>query len=1447
MAAVVAVVAVVAALPAAALTLKGVRDELDRLSFVAPELRVVETPTDAETIRDRVPNMAAIDAFRAEHGAIWRFTVDERRGAVSLLEGGAIPLLPGHANDLALAEAPGCRSARCVPIAVAEARARELLARHRDALGIPTDELVLDRDGSGAVGNSTFLMRFQWQPGGVPVERGSVYLRVNGGNLIQVATERVSLRRPETEARLEAADAWRVAGEYLGPFRSGKDEVVDAGTLRLVPTSPAGMDPNVFDRAYGAGVDYRLAWHLSFRRPGVVGLWEAVVDASNGELLRFVDAARYGRIHGGAYPGDNHVGEADRPFPFADTGLPAPNDYADSAGLFEGDNATTTLKGRYAWINDDCGPISNATTSGDVDFSLGDGTDCAVPSPNQGGAGNTHSSRTQYYHVTSVNMKARTYMPANSWLNNDHMNVNVNGGAWCNATSGGGSINFYQGVPGDCWNLGEIPSVSLHEWGHSMDDFDGSGGDSPPVETRADWTASIQIHDSCCGRGFYLTGNCDGYGDACTDCSGIRDADVKKHENQTPWTAANHGTFWDCGGSGSYNGPCNLEDHCESGISTQALWEFVNTDLVAAPTSLDLTTAWQLEDRLFFAGMPTMGDMYSCTPPSSNGCNGGGLYAVMRALDDDGDGTGNGTPHAAAIYSALARHNIACGSSGDPTNQNQSTCPALQVTALTATAGSNAAVLSWAAVANATRYLVYRNDISCTAGFTKVGETSATSFTDETVVNGIEYYYRFQAATASDSCVSAMSACATVTPQPCAGSVRVDADTYACTDTIAISLLDSDLAGSGSYDVTVWSTAETTPETVTLTETGPGTSRFNGTILTSSATTHGDGAVGVVDGSTITVRYVDVDYCGTPNVTVDATAEADCVGPGISAVQVANVTGMSADVAWATDEPASSVVTYDVAIPPAAGSATAGGYVTSHAVPLTGLAECTDYVFSVTSVDPAGNSTTATNGGAYYAFATGKNTMPSYPSTDTPQPIADNATVNSVIAVADAKTVVDVNVLVNITHTYDGDLDLSLVGPNGTVVDLSSDNGGSGENFVNTLFDDEAATSITAGSPPFTGSFRPEQPLAAFDGIDAAGTWTLRVTDDAGGDTGTLNSWALNLTYPAAACGPSAKERSHALVADSCGLGGTGVGNGRWDAGETVQFSVTLENDGTEPLTGVTATVTAITPGVVVLDGVADFGDVPSGALAVSQAPHFTVQLPLSLFCGQEVELALSISAAEGSWADTFGQQVGQVNPGGGTAFAEDFDAAGIPATWTVVDGGGDGVTWFTDNASDPSGCGNTDPDPPMGGNWAAVDSDCAPSANMDEQLISPVVNLTGVTTAAVVFDHFLSTYSSEIADVDVSSSLTGGAWVNVARYTSDTPNPAHETVDITAQAAGAADVRVRWHYYDANFEWYWYVDNVEVTYTAPGSCDMSACGGTLLFADDFETGGTARWSSTAP
>lgn len=135
------------------------------------------------------------------------------------------------------------------------------------------------------------------------------------------------------------------------------------------------------------------------------------------------------------------------------------------------------------------------------------------------------------------------------------------------------------------------------------------------------------------------------------------------------------------------------------------------------------------------------------------------------------------------------------------------------------------------------------------------------------------------------------------------------------------------------------------------------------------------------------------------------------------------------------------------------------------------------------------------------------------PSNTTVIPISTtgNVTYNSIINVPGGGAITDVNVTINITHTWDADMDIFLVSPAGTLVELTTDNGSLGDNYVNTVFDQQATTLITAGSAPFTGLFIPEGNLSNLNGEDAAGNWTLRVTDDAGGDGGSLNSWILEI------------------------------------------------------------------------------------------------------------------------------------------------------------------------------------------------------------------------------------------------------------------------------------------------------------------------------------------------
>ncbi|RYE77035.1 MAG: hypothetical protein EOO74_07545, partial [Myxococcales bacterium] len=109
-------------------------------------------------------------------------------------------------------------------------------------------------------------------------------------------------------------------------------------------------------------------------------------------------------------------------------------------------------------------------------------------------------------------------------------------------------------------------------------------------------------------------------------------------------------------------------------------------------------------------------------------------------------------------------------------------------------------------------------------------------------------------------------------------------------------------------------------------------------------------------------------------------------------------------------------------------------------------------------------------------------------------------------------TVKRVIVGLSITHTYDSDLSLTLVSPASTSVDLSSGNGASNDNYTKTVFDQQCATTITAGSAPFTGCYKPEGSLTPLNGQAAAGDWKLQISDSLLSlDAGTLDALTLNI------------------------------------------------------------------------------------------------------------------------------------------------------------------------------------------------------------------------------------------------------------------------------------------------------------------------------------------------
>jgi len=132
-----------------------------------------------------------------------------------------------------------------------------------------------------------------------------------------------------------------------------------------------------------------------------------------------------------------------------------------------------------------------------------------------------------------------------------------------------------------------------------------------------------------------------------------------------------------------------------------------------------------------------------------------------------------------------------------------------------------------------------------------------------------------------------------------------------------------------------------------------------------------------------------------------------------------------------------------------------------------------------------------------------------YQSSDVPNPIPDQSTLISIINIANGGIITDLDVQLTISHYWVEDLDVFLIGPDGTQVELFTDVGGRGRHFVETRLDDEASDSITDGVAPFTGSYRPEGNLSDFDGKSLTGQWQLQITDDAYLISGILEDWCL--------------------------------------------------------------------------------------------------------------------------------------------------------------------------------------------------------------------------------------------------------------------------------------------------------------------------------------------------
>jgi subtilisin-like proprotein convertase family protein len=185
---------------------------------------------------------------------------------------------------------------------------------------------------------------------------------------------------------------------------------------------------------------------------------------------------------------------------------------------------------------------------------------------------------------------------------------------------------------------------------------------------------------------------------------------------------------------------------------------------------------------------------------------------------------------------------------------------------------------------------------------------------------------------------------------------------------------------------------------------------------------------------------------------------------------------------------------------------------------------------------------------------------------------------------------------VGIDHTFVNDLKITLRSPSGATVLVINNTDGGGNNFCQTLLDDDSAgpsiqTVVTANAP-FTGSFKPNAPLSGLDGGSADGTWQLEVQDFAGIDIGNIRAFTLEITPAVCNSTPHEMTPSRLLVDEHAAPGTVSNMNGVWEPGETVLVEpVWIKGGVPQVVTGIGSGITGPAGGVYTMpDTSADYG-----------------------------------------------------------------------------------------------------------------------------------------------------------------------------------------------------------------------------------------------------------------
>jgi len=288
----------------------------------------------------------------------------------------------------------------------------------------------------------------------------------------------------------------------------------------------------------------------------------------------------------------------------------------------------------------------------------------------------------------------------------------------------------------------------------------------------------------------------------------------------------------------------------------------------------------------------------------------------------------------------------------------------------------------------------------------------------------------------------------------------------------------------------------------------PGNSTDANIDISSASAAAGDYTLIVEGTSGLITKQLAFDvsiFDDVPQAAVSLTAPAD---------GATDVPTGGAVLSWVAGDSTVSGYLVEVATDAGFSNIIESANVTTNSYQLTvGLASNTEHFWRVTSQNLCGS------GVASSAFSFTSATEICLVQTNA-IPDNDPAGVDMQLVVGDTGNILDMMVEVNATHTWVGDLIFTLTHEDtGTSVTLMDRPGvptstfGCGDNDVDAVFDDASGNPVEgecSATPPAIGGFvQPQAALSAFIGEDLSGTWTLNANDNAGADTGQLNSVCL--------------------------------------------------------------------------------------------------------------------------------------------------------------------------------------------------------------------------------------------------------------------------------------------------------------------------------------------------